>query len=92
MAKYPSQTPKGTLRNLHILKWIQSLFNQGKLILWSRTAVETVQENLIFSMSFRVAREYEENLISNYGTKIHQENVQMTDIENDTYKPIQQYI
>ena len=54
--------------------------------------METVQENLIFSMSFRVAREYEENLISNYGTKIHQENVQMTDIENDTYKPIQQYI
>ena len=51
-----------------------------------------VRENLIFSMSFRVAREYEENLISNYGTKIHQENVQMTDIENDTYKPIQQYI
>ena len=33
MAKYPSQTTKGTLRNLHILKWIQSLFNQGKLIL-----------------------------------------------------------
>ena len=54
--------------------------------------VGRVQENLIFSMSFRVAREYEENLISNYGTKIHQENVQMTDIENDTYKPIQQYI